>query len=196
MADLTTLDNCKSWLKLSDAQMTDDLLLARLISASSTLIQSWLNRQIVAQNYIEVLDGQGNNQIVFANYPVSNVTSLLIDDLPIPVSIDGGVLQTGYGFDAERLWVIGYQFHRNSGYANDFSRGRGNVTVSYTAGYATVPFDIEQACIELVAVKYRMRDRIGQKSIGMGGESTSFDTSDIPAYIQTLLMQYRKLVPN
>ena len=196
MSDLTTLANCKSWLKLTAAQTTDDTILSRLISASSALLQSWLNRNILAQVYTEVLDGQGNNQIVFANYPVTAVASLSIDKIIIPASIDGGVLQAGYGFDDGRLWVIGYQFTRNSGYANDFTRGRGNVTVSYTAGYATVPLDIEQACIEMVSIKYRMRDRIGQKSVAMGGESTSFDTSDIPAYIQILLQQYKKVVPN
>ena len=131
-ADLTTLANVKDWLNVQGS--TDDVRLQRLLTASSVFIQRWLNRWIASQSYSDVFDGQGNDMIIFPNYPVSSVQSLSIDTISIPASSDGGILQSGYGFDSDRLWVIGYQFGRNS-FVNDFLRGRGNVRCTYTAGF-------------------------------------------------------------
>jgi hypothetical protein len=73
-----------------------------------------------------------------------------------------------------------------------FSRGFQNVVVGYTAGYAATPPEIEQACIELVALRYKERDRIGQASKNLAGEVVSFAQKDMPADVQTMLAQYRR----
>ena len=130
---LTTLANLKAWLSI--VTTTDDALLTRLITAQSSRIQNWLNREIANQQYAIQLDGQGNDQIIFPNYPCTGVSSLTINDIPIPASPDGGILQDGYGFDWDRLRVVGYQFSRGQYYANDFTRGRGNIALTYNAGF-------------------------------------------------------------
>ena len=67
-----------------------------------------------------------------------------------------------------------------------------NVAVTYTAGFAATPPEIEQACIELVALRYKERDRIGHVSKGIAGETVTFQQKDMPPDVQTLLDQYRR----
>ncbi len=61
--------------------------------------------------------------------------------------------------------------------------------------YGYIPFEIEQATIDLVARKYRERDRIGLVSKGLAGETTAYAQSDMSADTKAMLNQFRKVVP-
>jgi hypothetical protein len=67
--------------------------------------------------------------------------------------------------------------------------------VAYTAGYADVPPDLEQACLELASMRFKERDRIGHSSAVMAGQQVNFIIKDMPADVATILQQYRKVVP-
>ena len=75
-------------------------------------------------------------------------------------------------------------------------RKAGCVTLQYTAGYSVTPPDLAQACIELVALRYRERSRIGEiaRAIG-GGETVSYSQKDMSDSIKTLIQQYRIVAP-
>jgi hypothetical protein len=81
--------------------------------------------------------------------------------------------------------------------ASGFTSGRKNITVRYTAGYATIPGALEQACIDLVNDFYKKRqysmsvkaERLGDHSITFGGLSEW----DIPKGIRARLQPYRKI---
>jgi hypothetical protein len=59
--------------------------------------------------------------------------------------------------------------------------------------YGYIPADIEQACLEMVGLRFREKDRIGQVSKAIGGETVSFSQKDMPDDVKTLLNQYRKV---
>jgi uncharacterized phiE125 gp8 family phage protein len=179
MADLTTLANIKQWLKISDS--TNDALLTRLVTASSEFIKTWLNRDIFSQTYVGVVDGFGGYRKVLENYPITAVSSVVVDQLPVPLSINGN---NGYTFNKWRVALIGYRFNR----------GVSNVVISYTAGYAVVPPDLEQACIELCALRYRELDRIGLISKGLAGETITFTQKDFTNSVRTSLMQHKRVI--
>lgn len=181
MANLTTIENLKSWLQIQGSD--DDALLTRLIAAASGFIQAWLNRSFASQAYNEVRDGTGTNRMVFGDYPVTAVSSVVVNGLPIPPSVEYG--QPGYSFDERRLVLTGYVF----------SKGIGNVSISYTAGFSETPNEIENACIELISLRYKERDRIGHQSKSLGGETVSFIVKDMPDSVRTILNNYRKVVP-
>ena len=181
MADLTTIANAKSWLSITTS--TDDALLTRLISACSDYIQTWLNRDIASQPYVSKRNGPGGSRMMFKNYPVSAVTYLKIDGVVIPTSVNGS---PGYVFDDYSLMLVGEVY--------TFTRGFQNVELSYTAGFATTPNEIEQACIELVAMRYKERDRIGQVSKSIGGETVTFSQKDFSDSIETTLSNYKKVI--
>jgi hypothetical protein len=184
--DLTTLTDVKAWLQTGQASFpsTDDALLTRLITAASQYIQTWLNRQIASAGYLETRDGTGGCRLQFACYPVTAVMSLTIDGEVIPAA--GSATAAGYSFSPTQLSLRGYRFNR----------GAQNVVIAYTAGYSTIPPDIAQACIELVALRYRERTRIGELSRSLGGaETVAYSQKDMSDATNTLLQQYRLVAP-
>jgi hypothetical protein len=182
MGDLTTLATTKAWLGIPTGT-TEDTLLNRLITAASGFIQSWLNRQLLSASYTETRDGHGGPTMVFANYPVTAVASVTVDGVAIPAA--ASVLANGYRFTGTMISLAGYLF----------TRGTGNVTLVYTAGYAAVPSEIEQACLELIGYKYKERDRIGHESKSLAGEVVTFITKDMPEPVKAILKNYRKVAP-
>jgi Phage gp6-like head-tail connector protein len=62
--------------------------------------------------------------------------------------------------------------------------------------YSFIPADIEQACIEIAAERYRYKDRIGQTSKSLGGQETaSYLTKKMTDYVDDLIQAYRNMVP-
>ena len=58
--------------------------------------------------------------------------------------------------------------------------------------YNYVPASVEQACIEIVAERYRYKSRIGQSSSTLGGQETAaYDLSGITKAIKLMLDPYR-----
>ncbi len=181
MANLTTIGNVKEWLGLDSCD--DDALLTRMVSALSRYIQSWLNRDLLTASYSETRDGSGSRKIMMSNYPVTAVSSLTIDGLAIPQAVDSR--GSGFMITPNLIVLVG-------GYA--FTQGMQNVVISYTAGFAVTPPELEQACIELIAMRYKERDRIGQVSKSIGGETVTFSQKDFPADVLTILNNYKKVV--
>lgn len=182
MADLTNLTDVKAWLKVTGN--TDDALLQKLITGASAIIESWLSRSFAQASYAEVRNGHGGSTLMFADYPVTDVSSVKVNNVSIPAAAD--CTQPGYLFDDISLTLQG-------GYS--FSKGMKNVTIQYTAGYAAIPSDVAQICFELVAKKYRERDRIGQNSKTLAGEIVAFAPSDLTDEVKSMLRNYQKVIP-
>ena len=183
--DLTVLANVKAWLGL--AATTDDATLARLISAASALVQNYLNRTIAIASYSETRNGNGRNRITLANTPLVSVQSVAVGTNQIqPFAGSSGGSNTGYWFEPG-----GTTLHLAGA---GFDYGVQNVQLAYTAGYAATPPDIEQATIELISLRYRERDRIGQISKGLAGETTVFTQADMTQSIKAVLAPYRSQI--
>lgn len=179
--ELTTLANVKQWLGI--ASTNDDALLTRMVTAYSNQVQTWLNRKIASQSYSETRDGHGGNRLVLADYPVIAVASVAIDGRAIPASSD--YVTPGYRFTDQQIILQGYAF----------TRGYSNVALTYTAGYATTPPELEEAVIQIIAQRYKEKDRIGLKSKALAGESISFDVRAFSSTVQATLNNYRKVIP-
>ena len=181
--DLTSLPNVKGWMSPPLTNATDDELLKRLITAASQYIQTWLNRTIASTLYVETYNGTGGNRLILPNYPVTAVGSVAVNFTPIPAA-PASSGSSGFLFDSFGLYLRGFSF----------TEGFQNVAVTYTAGFLTTPPELEQACIELVALRYKERDRVGQNSKSIGGEIVSFNTKDFTGPIQTILDSYKKVI--
>ena len=186
-SQLTTLANLKAWLGTPNA--TDDALMTRLISAASAFIESWLNRTISVQTYNEIYDGTGQDTLMLSNYPIVAVTSISIYGVAQTLLNANDFTSTGFSITNDQTQLYGQNI--------TFDRGRQNVAVSYSAGFATLPLDIEQACIELCALKYKnlRGEKIGVVSKGLAGETTTFFVGDMTQSVKTLLQQYKNVVP-
>jgi hypothetical protein len=205
--DLCSLADVKAWLSTSGPGSPfpsfDDALLARLITATSRTITNWLNRPILTADWVESKDGLGGPygpreaRFAFAVIPVTAVSLVVVDGItvppiPSPVPAPPGQsvaslspTQAGYVFSPTQLVIRGYCVPRKAQ----------SVLLHYTAGYASVPDDVQQAAIEMVALRYRVRTRIGEVSKRIGEEVIAYDRSDIPASLKTMLNPYRLVAP-
>ena len=184
--DLTTLGDVKAWLQTGPNPFpaTDDALLTRFVTAASQFIQSWLGRPIAMADWVEVRDGSGGQRLALANIPVAEVLSVAIDGIDIPPA--ESALAAGYVFTPTELVLRGYVFTRRTL----------NIVVTYTAGYAEVPPELAQACIELVCLRYRERSRTGEVSKALGGgETVTYSQKDMSDDIKTILSRYRAVAP-
>lgn len=181
MTILCDLPGVKAYLRL--VTTTDDSLLTTLIGAASTWIESVLGRPIGVASYTETRDGHGGRRLTFGKAPVSAVASVTVNEQSIPASPGPG--QPGYLFTPTAITLNGWRF----------ARGDSNVSIAYTAGWTAVPADIAQACIEVVALRYRQMERIGLVSKGLAGETTAFTQADAPAAVLAVLETYRRRVP-
>ena len=203
--DLTTLADVKGWLQTGANAFpsTDDLLLARLITAASQFIQTWLNRPLLSTDWQEVRDGLAGglgpceSRYVFGVQPCTAVLLVVVDGVTIPAvsvappappgqavaSIYAG--PAGYLFTPTTLLIRGYAVPRKAQC----------VLLQYTAGFAAVPPEVAQACIELVGSKYRTRTRIDEVAKRLDGATVKFSVADMSEPVKTLLSQYRLVAP-
>ena len=181
MADLCVLTDVKAYLGLTSS--TDDMVLSALISAESGFIQSYLDRVLQISPYTDQFSGSGRNRHHLYNYPCTAVVSVTVNGAAIPAAI--GPTTAGYlMIDDSVVLIGGYQY----------IRGDWNCIINYTAGL-TIPLEIVHACVELVAMRYKERDRIAISSKGLAGETTSYVTKSMPDHVKDILRPYKKVIP-
>ncbi len=182
--DLATFDAAKRWLLVVGFPASDDPLLADLITSASDFIHNWTNRFFPIADYEEIRDGTGTYNLVFANYPVLSVASVNVDTIEIPPAPT--TLAFGYLFSPTRLSLRGYHFRQRPL----------NTVIRYTAGFAQIPPMVSQACVELVAMQYRERARIGVKQEAtVGVDSATYNVDDLQPHTLTALKQVRCVAP-
>ena len=167
--DLITLEQAGNFLSLDPAQYAADPNLPSLISAFSQFFLTLIGRETVLEtSYTERRNGTGTNSLGLINTPIISVQSVVISGITVPASPDG--VQPGYVADAYTIQLRGGAFVYpqspgfNTGYPAIFFKDVGNVFVTYSAGYATVPMDIQQCVVEMVAWAYKYKDRFGKVS--------------------------------
>ncbi|MDE1149714.1 MAG: phage head-tail connector protein [Azospirillaceae bacterium] len=181
MADFTTLAAARLWANIKGT--ADDALLSSLITSCSDAMLAYCNRDFfLSQDKTEIRDGTGSPQLTVRNYPLTAVSEVTVNGRPIPA---GSVTTPGFYFADTRIVLNGYAF----------LRGVANVTVAYTAGWATLPPALVQACNELVAFAYKNRDHIGVSSQAGVNQTTSYITAAMPQGVAAILQQYRRVVP-
>ena len=196
-SQLTTLSDVKAFLAIgTSVGAGDDPLLTRLITAVSQFIETYCNRTFAQGSYTETRNGNGRQTLSFRNTPTTAIASLTIDGLAIPPrpafgsgssyveTFQGGGAGSGYTFDTDYLYLDGYAF----------SKGKQNVTLAYTAGYASIPYDLAQAAITLVGLCYKSRDRLGVTGKGIGPEHISYLVGKFPVDVQMTIDQYSRVV--
>lgn len=181
MSQLCQLADVKTYLGISTS--ATDVVLAALITNASDFIESFCNRTFAPNSYTETRNGSGTNRLFMREAPVTAVASVTIDGFPVAAATNA--VSPGFVFDDLMVYV------RPGGFPCLFTKGVQNVVVQYTAGFATTPAAVAQACIELVAHKFGKRDRIDKKNETLGAQQTQgYDMSAMPAQVKLALQPY------
>lgn len=191
---ITTLDNTKNFLRIeTDA---DDALLESLINRATAMIEGlYCNRPIIniassstitLQSQTEYFDSNGETDtLILKYYPIGTITSIYDD--PDRTYTDTGDLVPSTDY-------VVYEDEGRIKYDGCFSEGNHSVRVIYTGGYttATLPVDLEQACIELVGLLYKQKDTIGISGKSFSDGSISYYENRLSWSSKDILASYRK----
>jgi Phage gp6-like head-tail connector protein len=174
---LATVDDVRKFLSLNASQ--DEDLLQRLVDGASAFVLAYMNRtSIEVETYTETYDGSGSQTLCPNNFPIKSVASLSINNNAILAATT--YHSAGFKHDTIRIILQGHRF----------TPGLMNVAVTYDAGYDTLPADLTQAVVEIVAEKYQRRLRMGVTSKSIGQESISYSQNDILPHCKLVLNQY------
>jgi len=169
------------------------------------------------------INGANNSQTFdFATYPTTEDVALNLAGMPgFTVSLTKNVrsvqMRPRAGADATLANITLYGADTPSEFTYDYERGRltidrswfaywplqkgimpnvaKSILVEYTAGYATVPDDVEQAAIEVASMLYRDRRRDGNlQSESLGDYSYSrASVSEMNAKLDALLDRWKDI---
>ena len=177
--DLVTLDQTKDYLGLQPSNTDDDITIQFLISGFSQYV---LNRTGISsftqtQTYNETYDGNNNQRIFVLNPPIVTLNSVTIGSYTVPMStslITAGVYVEQSGRSIAFRNSPGVLMPPYSIYPYAFTKGQGNILISYIGGYTSVPYDLGEAAMEAVSLAYRRKDWIGleSKSLSAGAGVT------------------------
>lgn len=178
---LTTAAAVKAYKPITGTEL--DALIDALVPRASAAIETYLSRKIESQAHVETRDGNGGRSMMLEQYPVTAVSAVTINGQAIPQSSGFGT--AGWRLANRSIVLEGYSF----------SKGLANVQIDYTAGYSTVPPDIEQACIETILLALERRSHIDVSSKSLAGETVSFITADLPPSARKALDPHRRVAP-
>ena len=191
--DLTNLATALAWLGLT----TDTGgIVAQLITAMSTQIQTFLGYQLASSTYTRNFNGTGGAILLLPDRPVTAVASVMVDGISIP---SAAIPNDGFVFDTKFLYLT-----QSSRFCSArFNRGFQNVAVTYTAGYTTIPADLVQACLAWIKTIYDSIDyssavamlRAGDTQISFTNYLTELNgqTLLVPPSIASALLPYRRI---
>lgn len=194
MADLTTLANVQAYGQIPATDSAAATVLSRLISSFSQWFLTQVNRGALLQStYTEQRNGMGGDSITTIYWPIQAVTSVSVDGISIPASVNGS---PGYVFDSFTIWLTrGYSATAGLGSpcaTYRFNRGRGNVQVVYQAGYPSVPLDVEQAVLQQVLFTFRQAPNLGTiTQTAQGVLTANFSQRDLAPGVQQVVEFYR-----
>jgi len=180
MSDLATLDQLKQDLVISDTKSDEQL--QRFLDEISAWFLNQINRgSLLSATYNERRNGSGGDSIVPRYYPVSAVASVTVNGLNISASPDG--VQSGFINDEWTIYMVG---------CYRFIRGKQNVVLNYTAGYAVVPPDVERAVLDQCIFTFRRLPKLGTITQQLQGVTTAtFSQKDMAPGVQAVIDSYK-----
>lgn len=177
--DLTSVANVRAYSGLSTSDISD-VDLGNLVTRASAVIRGYCSRDITSEGpYSETFDGQGGVKFTPEQWPVTAVSAVSVDGVTVLPATSATA--PGYAFSSGAIALRGYRF----------ARGVANCTVSYSAGEASVPPDVEHAAILTVLAAYNAAPRdpaVRSESIN-GSYQATYAPMAIPADAKAILDQ-------
>ena len=157
-----------AYLNLGAKETTErGALLASIGESVQAAIEKRIGRTFEPAAYVDTVDGNGRRMLYLPHDPIIAVTAVTVDSTALDLTLFVVRDKAGLVLKDGAVW----------------SEGVGNIVVTYTAGYELPPVDLVQAGVRWAAGIFRHRDRIGQASTGIAGQSTSF-TEEMPAWME------------
>ena len=201
MADLITLDDYKLLEGVNSTQYDEKF--EKLITSVSKLVRTYCNSEFdtyaTSPGYTELFDIQWDTYTVQLKYsPVISITNVYERSSQSNAYTE--LFSNGAGSPAEYSWYLDSVSDsifrtQESGKYKSWPCGVGSVKVTYLAGYATVPTDLELAVADIITYYHKdeqkERQSIGSASRESAGSSGIRNDPGFPDHIRRVLDMYR-----
>lgn len=141
---LTTVADVKESLGIDAGDSTQDNLIKRKINQATDMIESYCGKNnsqhFASTSYTDEYDGTGTNQLILKNRPVISITSFQGRNTSENIA-DWTDVDSELYFTDTTAGVIDLLFA--------ISMNWNIMRVIYTAGFATIPSDLAEACVTL-----------------------------------------------
>jgi len=184
---LTDLDTVNAFLNTDMGDAGQQRVLTSYINKASALCNLLTDRKLKSRSLTEYYSGDGTNSILTNEYPITAITAVY-DDLDRTYGSDTEIDSDDLAYLPDGL---AYKIVYDGGV---FQVGIKNIKAQYTAGYVTIPEDLEQACLEIIAYYFKNSEenRFGVTTRTMGGGSMTIETTDIPKSALRILDRYKR----
>lgn len=186
---LIQIQQLKDRLQITDG--TQDDLLNSFINGVSDFIEGQCHRKFGQQSYTAE---QHNvmHKVFPKNSPIVSVQAIrrvILDVDATPQYID----VVNYRVYPSYIDLLDPVFVTMSDKLQYALHERTYVEIDYTAGYGSVPNDIQTACLDLCAIKYNMNGSEHLKAERMGDYQVQYFENDIPPITQKIIDSYKKV---
>lgn len=176
---LITLEDIKNYLGINNTD--DDTLLESLINGVSEFVENYIGYPVKEASYTETCKGfeimNLGWQYFLKRLRVQSLAYVKKNDETLTEDTDFLVIRS-------QARVV---------FSEDLSIEEEDIfEFSYTAGFSTVPSDLQMICKQLVAMFYRHRD-LSITSTNTQGVAKSIDPSKIPSFVIKTLEAYKKV---
>ena len=178
---LCTLDEVRDYLSMESSVANIDTLLENLIKRVSSFVDNYCDRTIETTTHTEYYDGNGTDRLYTLNYPITSVTNLWEN--------------TNRAWDTDDITDSDdYIVMENSILLKTtiFSNYPQCIKLTYVAGYATIPEDLKQLCIEEVSRSFNHKQDIGIISRGDSKGNITRIEQGLMKQSKEVLIKYRR----
>lgn len=193
--ELVALADLKTYLGITSSGQ--DAKLSAVKTDIEDAVKKYCGRDLLVPStpYTEYYAGDGSQRLIVDQRPVVSVSSIYID--PSCLFESGSLVPNlNSGSPAE---LISSQRQLDSGIIELFSyaflRGRRSVKITYSAGYATVPSDLQRAVKLICAKAWKVQElqMIGQISQQVGDKTVTYEPDAWPKEAAEILGRYRRI---
>lgn len=204
---LVTLDDTKTFLGITDN--SKDAILTMMINMATDYIESQTGRRFVSSvNTYEKIDGTGTHQLRLKNFPIVTPPAVQLWENNTSDNTDSwsALDSNTFWVDAETGIITRTSAFLDFNEGEDeetlsevvFNRGKQKYRATYTSGYATVPYDLQFACMTMVGQLYNTKGGSGIKSESLGDHSITYQditevTSGRGGILEDVLSKYRDI---
>lgn len=179
---IVTRTEVKDYMDIQDTD--DDTLIDNLITRAETFAENYTNKIIEQQsNKIEKFNWSGQSAFVLPDFPVV-VNKFQTNDWDLDNPVWDDVKTNSYAVDEEKGII--YLYFR-------LPKGIKNIKVDYDAWYATVPLDIKQAIIMIIAHWLNNRQSMWINSEQIEWWSISYNHNKLPTEAKAILDKYKNI---
>ena len=175
-------------------QIVDGTWVDRLIASAENLIRYVTARVFeYTAHEDEMHDGRGTDMMFTNNYPIDEDATLTVEELVDDVWSE--VDDTAYRVDYESgiLWKISSSSAALCSSVPYWIAGKRNHRVNYSAGFSTIPADLEMLALDIASEQFFQSGRDPRLIMErLGARTTQYNVDALPASIRYHLNQWSR----